>query len=110
MLSSAGRWGAGMVNNDGHGMAVTRRIAVVSAAMGALGLTTSSASAQRCPAPARSRGRPVWLDMDQQELDDAYNQAVYAFNQSTISDRVREANVRALTSIGAPERASYGTA
>ena len=30
--------------------------------------------------PAREKGPLVWLDMDQKELDDAYDQAVYAPN------------------------------
>lgn len=29
----------------------------------------------------RVKGPPVWLDMDQKELDDAYDQSVYAPNQ-----------------------------
>ena len=98
------------MNNNRHGTRVTRRAAVVGTAIGALGFASTPASAQRCTVPARQKGRAVWLDMDQQELDDAYNQAVYAFNQTTISERVREANVRSLASIGAPQRASYGSA
>ena len=30
------------------------------------------------PAPAKAKGPLVWLDMDQQQLDDAYDQEVYA--------------------------------
>ena len=33
-------------------------------------------------AAARVRGPLVWLDMDQKELDDAYDQSVYAPNSS----------------------------
>ena len=41
----------------------------------------AAALAQRLPAPPRQKGPLVWLDMDQQELDDAYDQSVYAPNQ-----------------------------
>src|SRR5947209_10286257 len=40
--------------------------------------------------PARApgvKGAPVWLDMDQQELDDAYDQIVYAPNRDQIGKR-----------------------
>ena len=45
--------------------------------------------AQRCPAvpPARSKGPAVWLEMDQQDIDEAYDNDVYAFNAKTINDR-----------------------
>jgi arylformamidase len=59
-------------------------------------------------ASARTKGPRVWLDMDQQELDDAYDQVVYAPNRDQVGKR-RIANsekVRAI--IGAPERFAYG--
>jgi arylformamidase len=46
--------------------------------------------------------------MDQQDLDDAYNQAVYAFNSGNISERVGEADAKALAKIGPPIRVDYG--
>jgi len=58
--------------------------------------------------PGRAKGPRVWLDMDQQELDDAYDQVVYAPNRDQVGKR-RIANseiVRAI--IGAPERIAYG--
>ena len=89
---------------------ITRRMLVAGAAGGTLALTNHSASAQRCVTSPRAKGSPVWLDMDQQELDDAYNQAVFAFNQQNIADRVRKANALALTKIGAPDAIAYGSA
>ena len=39
---------------------------------------TASGLALAQPTPAvRAKGPPVWLDMDQKELDDAYDQFVY---------------------------------
>jgi len=57
----------------------------------------------------RIKGPLVWLDMDQAELDDAYDQAKYASNQpqtakrrAWMSDIVRER-------LGAPQRFAYGS-
>ena len=45
---------------------------------------------------SRQKGPPVWLDMDQHELDDAYNQIKYAPNRDQIvaRNRINSANVR----------------
>src|SRR5256885_14146482 len=88
---------------------LTRRRLVAGAAAGAVALATEPASAQRCPAsPARAKGPLVWLDMDQQELDDAYDQSVYAFNQRNIAERrlVNSERVRAI--LGEPQIIAYG--
>ena len=37
----------------------------------------------------RQKGPRVWLDMDQKELDDAYDQAVYAPNSEQVALRRR---------------------
>jgi arylformamidase len=87
---------------------LTRRTLLAGAATGALAATTDTASAQRCPAPPRAKGPIVWLDLDQQELDEAYDQSVYAFNQSNIAER-RQANSELARSIlEPPQRVAYG--
>jgi arylformamidase len=53
-------------------------------------------------------GPPVFLDMDQQALDDAYDQEVYAPNRELIVKRRHAASARARAIIGAPERIAYG--
>jgi len=61
------------------------------------------------PSPApRAKGPIVWLDMDQKELDDAYDQEVYAPNREQIVARrlANSAIVRAI--LGEPQRAAYG--
>jgi arylformamidase len=58
----------------------------------------------------RVKGPLVWLDMDQQELDDAYDQAVYAPNRDYIRERRVANNKVALARIGKPDRVSYGPA
>jgi arylformamidase len=59
-------------------------------------------------APPRTKGPIVWLDMDQTELDNAYDQAVYAPNQPLVHARRNAATVRAKARLGAPERFQYG--
>src|SRR6188472_1017163 len=58
----------------------------------------------------RVNGPLVWLDMDQQELDDAYDQAVYAPNRDLIRARRVANNKITLARIGAPDRVAYGPA
>jgi arylformamidase len=60
--------------------------------------------------PARVKGPPVWLDMDQQELDDAYTQSVYAPNQAQISARNVTNSELVRQRLGAPLRLAYGPA
>ena len=55
---------------------LTRRTLLAGAAV----LAGDAALAQSAP-PARVKGPLVWLDLDQKELDDAYDQSVYAPNQ-----------------------------
>jgi arylformamidase len=87
-----------------------RRSLVAGAALGALALSLKPAAAQRCPGPVHAKGTPVWLDLDQQELDDAYDQSVYAFNQRNIAERrlINSERVRAI--LGEPQIAAYGPA
>ncbi len=56
----------------------------------------------------RVKGPRVWLDMDQKELDDAYDQRVYAPNHEQIARRRRLASEAFLERYGEPERAAYG--
>ncbi len=99
---------------DGHDHAshggFSRRALFAGAAAGALALTGEPAAAQRCagPPPPHVKGPRVWLDLDQQELDDAYDQSVYAFNQGTLAERRRAASKLALSILGPPQRAAYG--
>ena len=92
-----------------NGDKLTRRI-VVAGAAGAVALVSDPALAQRLPEPPRAKGPLVWLDMDQQALDEAYDQSVYAFNREGIFERGREAVASALARIGPPRRVAYGPA
>src|SRR5215213_5233756 len=89
---------------------LTRRAIVASGAAGTVALAASPAIAQRCPAtpPERVKGPSVWLDMDQQDIDDAYDNDVYAFNSKTIELRRQFNNQIAQSLLGKPQRVAYG--
>jgi arylformamidase len=55
-----------------------------------------------------ARGPVVWLEMDQKELDDAYDQSVYAPNQKLLALRRAAASKATLARLGEPERVAYG--
>jgi arylformamidase len=56
----------------------------------------------------RTRGPLVWLDMDQQALDDAYDQAIYAPNRDQVIKRRVTNSARTRALLGAPQRVAYG--
>jgi arylformamidase len=58
--------------------------------------------------PSRTKGPRVWLDMDQQELDDAYDQAVYAPNREQVHARRQANSAIARAVLGEPLRLQYG--
>lgn len=87
---------------------ITRRVLCSAAAAGAVTLSARPAAAQRCPAPPRAKGPAVWLDLDQAELDDAYDQSVYAFNARNISERRAINSEAVINYIGKPARAMFG--
>ena len=66
------------------------------------------ALAQRAAQPPRAKGPLVWLDMDQKELDDAYDQAVYAPNRATCSSAAPRNSELVRERLGAPKRFAYG--
>jgi arylformamidase len=59
-------------------------------------------------APAKAKGPIVWLDMDQQELDDAYDQIVYAPNRDQLAQRRVVNSAAARVRLGEPLRLAYG--
>ena len=68
----------------------------------------SSIPASGQPA-APAKGPVVWLDMDQAQLDDAYNQAKYAPNVQQVVGRYRTNSDVTRARIGAPKRVAYGS-
>lgn len=59
-------------------------------------------------AAVRSKGPLVWLDMDQRELDDAYDQSKYAANMAQIGRRRALLSDWARARLGPPQRFAYG--
>jgi arylformamidase len=78
-------------------------------ATAASGAITASGRALTQPAPAaRLKGPLVWLDMDQKELDDAYDQRVYAPNMQQVLKRSYRNSELARERLGLPKRMAYG--
>jgi arylformamidase len=67
----------------------------------------TSSDAQPSARQVRVKGPLVWLGMDQKELDDAYDQPVYAPNQPLLAARRRVASESVLKRFP-PERRAYG--
>ena len=57
---------------------------------------------------AKAKGPMVWLDMDQQQLDDAYDQFVYAPNRDQLAKRRLANSAAARARLGEPLRLAYG--
>ena len=76
----------------------------------ALAVAASPALADSCQVgpPAHQKGPSVWLDMDQVELDAAYDQAAYAPMQVQIQTRFTTSTEATQKRLGAPKRVAYG--
>jgi arylformamidase len=87
------------------------RRALVASAAGTLALAVDPASAQRCPStpPPRTKGPPIFRDMDQQDLDEAFDPSLNAFNSQLVNQRSTAADIAARGRLGAPLAAAYGT-
>jgi arylformamidase len=87
-----------------HDDSATRRTVLAAAAGGAAVAASGAALAQA----TRAKGPLVWLDMDQQALDDAYDQVVYAPNRDQVGKRRIANSDKARAVIGNPDRVAYG--
>jgi arylformamidase len=72
-------------------------------------LAAGGAGASAQTAPPRKTGPRVWLELDQQELDDAYDQSKYAANLQQIVKRYATNSEAVRARLGAPKRLAYGT-
>jgi arylformamidase len=84
--------------------AMSRRTALTSAVAAGATLAAAPLLAQT----PRPKGPPVWLDLDQQDLDDAYDQSKYAPNIEQVLKRYGSASEVARERLGSPKRLSYG--
>ena len=89
---------------------MTRRAFLGAGAAAAIALAGSARAEQCAPAQqaTRVKGPRVWLDLDQAELDDAYDQSVYAPNSRQISARYATNSELARQRLGPPRRVAYG--
>jgi arylformamidase len=88
---------------------VMRRDLLRALASGALIASGGAAIAQQpAQTPPRVKGPIVWLDMDQAELDAAYDQSVYAPNLRQIVTRYATNSEAVRARLGAPRRYAYG--
>src|SRR5215475_2516964 len=93
-----------MDSDRSEGDLMSRRT-VIGAATAAV-VSTGATAQQATPS---AKGPRVWLDMDQKELDDAYDQSVYAPNRDQMNRRRASESERVRARIGAPKRVAYGT-
>jgi arylformamidase len=82
----------------------SRRTVLVASAIAA----TGGVALAQATAPAREKGPRVWLDLDQQALDDAYDQSKYAANLAQIVKRYATNSEQVRARLGAPKRLAYG--
>jgi hypothetical protein len=73
--------------NDGVKLDRRTILAGLSAGLAATGV--GAALAQQAPTAVSEKGPLVWLDMDQKQLDDAYDQSKYAPNLVPPGGRTR---------------------
>jgi len=88
-----------MDSNRSEANLMSRRTVMGAAAA----MVSTGAAAQRAKSPR------VWLDMDQKELDDAYDQSVYAPNRDQMNKRRASESDLVRERLGAPKRVPYGT-
>src|SRR5437588_12972559 len=98
--------------NGGNAMIIgrpmTRRTVLGSVA--ALAASPALGEDCRIGPPAHEKGPLVWMDMDQVELDAAYDQAFYAPMRLQIISRYASTSEEARRRLGQPLRESYGPA
>jgi arylformamidase len=86
---------------------MNRRTLLKVAAAAGSAVALPPARAQQA-ASSSAKGPPVWLDLDQKALDDAYDQSVWAANGRQLLDRYAALSDDVRTRLGAPQRFSYG--
>jgi len=75
----------------------------------ALGTTAAMAGSLSACAGTNAKGPPAWLNMSQQELDDAYSQFIYAPNIGQVIDRWGSNSDLVRSRLGEPLKFAYGT-
>src|SRR5262245_62556387 len=89
---------------------ITRRSLLGAATVVATGPALAQTMPPACPigAPPHDKGPRVWLDMDQVELDAAYDQIYYSPLQAQIISRLASNSELVRSRLGVPRREAYG--
>jgi arylformamidase len=89
---------------------ITRRSLLGAATVLAATPVQAQTPAPTCPIgpPPHASGPHVWMDMDQVELDAAYDQSFYAPLRREITQRLATNSELARVRLGAPRREAYG--
>src|SRR6266446_6469986 len=89
---------------------ITRRSLLGAAAVAAAAPAQAQTTAPVCPIgpPPHASGPRVWMDMDQVELDAAYDQSFYAPLRAQIIQRQATSSELARARLGTPRREAYG--
>src|SRR5690348_9688119 len=90
--------------------AVSKKITRRAALGGAAAMVAAPALAEQCRLgpPQHAEGPHVWMNMDQVELDAAYDQSFYAPLRLEIIKRYASASEALRKRMGPPQRESYG--
>jgi arylformamidase len=95
------------VQND-EDLSMERRTMLAGIAGGVAVTAAGTAFAQQSPATPPAKGPAIWADMDQKELDDAYDQSKYAPNLQQITKRYASNSMAMRARLGEPKRFNYG--
>ena len=97
-----------MTKPNNEGVRLDRRtiLAGISAGLAATG--AGAALAQQAATAVSEKGPAVWLDMDQKQLDDAYDQSKYAPNFLQVINRYTSNSNAMRSRLGEPRRFNYG--
>jgi arylformamidase len=93
-------------NQEANSFSLSRRAMLGTAA--ALAATPAMAKVCMIGPPKHDKGPLVWMEMDQVELDAAYDQNVYAPMTDQIQKRYGTSSVTTRARLGAPKRFAYG--
>ena len=97
-----------MAERNNQAVKVDRRTVLAGISVGIAAAGGSAAFAQSSPAAGSEKGPAVWLNLDQKELDDAYDQSKYAPNLQQITKRYASNSNAMRSRLGEPKRFDYG--
>jgi arylformamidase len=97
-----------MAERNNQAVKVDRRTMLAGISVGIAAAGGGTAFAQPSPAAGLEKGPAVWLNLDQKELDHAYDQSKYAPNLQQITKRYTSNSNAMRSRLGDPKRFDYG--